>query len=263
MDIHHEDQAVATIPSDPARTILDIALFGGESAIDGMVSIDVALSAIRHALGVGRSMRLVGGRAIPAYVEEFLRAVRDNPGAKYPVESYHSPDDVDAEASWKIAERKGWVEAVGSHKWRTTGSGLAVLGMIDAGLADGESDDMHPSVEPFGYWVEQKGAEPSLLRRPAYIPEASDLRTVTPVYASPVRPDETMHARAASVESSPSGTIDLVEHLRDAKAIEYNGGGGWSLNLLFGTGVAARERMAKASEAIRNAVGRYATDTAG
>lgn len=40
-------------------------------------------------------------------------------------------------------------------------------------------------VEPFGYWVEQKYAEPALLRKPSYIPEPSELRTVTPLYASP------------------------------------------------------------------------------
>lgn len=38
--------------------------------------------------------------------------------------------------------------------------------------------------EPFGYWVEQRLAEPVLLRKPAYIPEPSELRTVTPLYAS-------------------------------------------------------------------------------
>jgi hypothetical protein len=40
-------------------------------------------------------------------------------------------------------------------------------------------------VEPFGYWVEQRLAEPILLRKPSYIPEPSELRTVTPLYASP------------------------------------------------------------------------------
>jgi len=39
--------------------------------------------------------------------------------------------------------------------------------------------------EPFGYWIEQKGTEPFLLRKPAYIPEADDLRTVTPIYSRP------------------------------------------------------------------------------
>lgn len=38
--------------------------------------------------------------------------------------------------------------------------------------------------EPFGYWVEQKHADPVLLRKPAYIPEPSDLRTVTPLYSA-------------------------------------------------------------------------------
>lgn len=43
--------------------------------------------------------------------------------------------------------------------------------------------------EPFGYWVEQKHADPVLLRKPAYIPEPSELRTVTPLFAaSPSRP---------------------------------------------------------------------------
>lgn len=43
--------------------------------------------------------------------------------------------------------------------------------------------------EPFGYWIEQKYAEPALLRKPAYIPEPSDLRTVTPLYtATPPSP---------------------------------------------------------------------------
>jgi hypothetical protein len=37
-------------------------------------------------------------------------------------------------------------------------------------------------VEPFGYWVEQKHADPILLRKPAYIPEPSELCTVTPLY---------------------------------------------------------------------------------
>jgi hypothetical protein len=39
--------------------------------------------------------------------------------------------------------------------------------------------------EPFGYWVEQRHAEPVLLRKPAYIPEPNDNRSVTPLYASP------------------------------------------------------------------------------
>lgn len=38
--------------------------------------------------------------------------------------------------------------------------------------------------EPFGYWIEQKYAEPALLRKPAYIPEPSELRTVTPLYTA-------------------------------------------------------------------------------
>lgn len=42
-------------------------------------------------------------------------------------------------------------------------------------------------VEPFGYWVTQKHADPILLRKPAYIPEPSDLRTVTPLYTAAMR----------------------------------------------------------------------------
>jgi len=38
--------------------------------------------------------------------------------------------------------------------------------------------------EPFGYWVEQRYAEPVLLRKPAYIPEPSENRKVTPLYLS-------------------------------------------------------------------------------
>jgi hypothetical protein len=39
--------------------------------------------------------------------------------------------------------------------------------------------------EPFGYWIEQKHADPVLLRKPAYIPEPSELRKVTPLYTHP------------------------------------------------------------------------------
>lgn len=42
--------------------------------------------------------------------------------------------------------------------------------------------------EPFGYWIEQRHADPAFLRKPAYIPEPSDLRTVTPLYTSGQRP---------------------------------------------------------------------------
>ncbi len=42
--------------------------------------------------------------------------------------------------------------------------------------------------EPFGYWVEQKLADPVLLRKPAYIPEPSELRKVTPLYAASPTP---------------------------------------------------------------------------
>jgi hypothetical protein len=41
------------------------------------------------------------------------------------------------------------------------------------------------TAEPFGYFVEQRLAEPAFLRKPAYIPEPSDLRTVTPLYRFP------------------------------------------------------------------------------
>jgi len=51
--------------------------------------------------------------------------------------------------------------------------------------------------EPFGYWVEQKYADPVLLRKPAYIPEPSDLRTVTPLYAKPIEGNEFVPAYSA------------------------------------------------------------------
>jgi hypothetical protein len=52
--------------------------------------------------------------------------------------------------------------------------------------------------EPFGYWVEQKHADPVLLRKPAYIPEPSQLRTVTPLFAaSPSRPSPVAGQREA------------------------------------------------------------------
>ena len=38
--------------------------------------------------------------------------------------------------------------------------------------------------EVFGYWVEQRLAEPAFLRKPAYIPEPDENRTVTPLYAA-------------------------------------------------------------------------------
>lgn len=50
-----------------------------------------------------------------------------------------------------------------------------------AGAAALDTLEQEPA-EPFGYWVEQKHAEPALLRKPAYIPEPSELRTVTPLY---------------------------------------------------------------------------------
>lgn len=56
--------------------------------------------------------------------------------------------------------------------------------------------------EPFGYWVEQRYAEPVLLRKPAYIPDPNENRTVTPLYTAPASP-------------SPSG--EEVERLREAR----------------------------------------------
>lgn len=66
-------------------------------------------------------------RAMPPYVGKFLRAVATNPGGKYPVGSYYPSDNADAEPSWKIAERKGWVKCRGSHKWVLTIAGLRAL----------------------------------------------------------------------------------------------------------------------------------------
>lgn len=49
-----------------------------------------------------------------------------------------------------------------------------------------------PAGEPFGYWVEQRHADAVLLRKPAYIPEPNQWRTVTPLYtASPSPSSET------------------------------------------------------------------------
>lgn len=57
---------------------------------------------------------------------------------------------------------------------------------IAATIAFAKKDSEHRErLEPFGYWIEQRGAEPALLRKPAYIPEPSDLRRVTPLYAHP------------------------------------------------------------------------------
>ena len=82
-----------------------------------------------------------------------------------------------------------------------------------------------PKEEPFGYWIEQKGAEPVLLRKPAYIPEPSDLRTVTPLYLASLRP------------SPPSDVVEVdpmqAHEIEDAKvevelARQRNQAGGWT-----------------------------------
>ncbi len=306
---------------DPVRAILDIACTGGDTSVDGMVAVDVALAAIRHALKIGGAMQTEATRIMPAYVEEFLRAVRDHPGQKYPVESYHSPDHEDSRPSWSIAETSGWVRSVGSHKWEMTPAGRIIVGLLDAGLTNPDAGEDEAPAEPFGYWIEQKGAEPSLLRRPAYIPEASDIRTVTPLYAQRSQRDDRtgvgadrattdwrrlfdemskaagnlkaairpqldampyadmptvrqafndvavvsgrgLDARQAGLEEATPVGHDPIELLRDATMVEYAGGGGWSLNLLFGKGAEGRERTRRASAAIRSALGRYATDSA-
>lgn len=61
--------------------------------------------------------------------------------------------------------------------------------------------------EPFGYWIEQKGAEPVLLRKPAYIPEPSELRTVTPVYLAP----PSMGNVAAALRKQAEGWRNVIE----------------------------------------------------
>lgn len=61
--------------------------------------------------------------------------------------------------------------------------------------------------EPFGYWIEQRGAEPVLLRKPAYIPEPSSLRTVTPLYSA---------RDAAGVDGGASeGEVERLRHVID------------------------------------------------
>jgi hypothetical protein len=57
----------------------------------------------------------------------------------------------------------------------------AALRAVDAPPKGGGQE-----TEPFGYWIEQKNAEPILLRKPAYIPQPSDIRSVTPLYTRPV-----------------------------------------------------------------------------
>lgn len=70
---------------------------------------------------------------------------------------------------------------------------------------------------PFGYWIEQKGAEPALLRKPAYIPEPSNLRTVTPLYTLPT-PTQDARERVKVLEEAAKA----VEGLQRQVPYEYN-----------------------------------------
>ncbi|MBB5709302.1 hypothetical protein [Sphingomonas xinjiangensis] len=71
---------------------------------------------------------------------------------------------------------------------------------------------------PFGYWVEQKHADPVLLRKPAYIPEPNERRTVTPLYAAPSRAEQILHRIAVLVNAGKIEglTSDAVEALESA-----------------------------------------------
>lgn len=72
-------------------------------------------------------------------------------------------------------------------------------------------------VEPFGYWIEQRHADPVLLRKPAYIPEPSALRTVTPLYATPTSAglapvsDEMVRDPLIHMAASLAAAISLLE----------------------------------------------------
>jgi len=68
-----------------------------------------------------------GVEPVPAYVVKFLHAVDAAPGCKHPVDRYYPEDDENAEASWEVAEKAGWVTAVGSHKWKITPAGHAII----------------------------------------------------------------------------------------------------------------------------------------
>lgn len=95
-------------------------------------------------------------------------------------------------------------------------------------------------VEPFGYWVEQKHAEPILLRKPAYIPEPSPLRTVTPLYAAPQATSATATATALRnilvqanrgdlTGDTPEAvaTLDVGERALSATAVPVDASGAW------------------------------------
>jgi hypothetical protein len=94
------------------------------------------------------------------------------------------------------AERNGYPLAAksirtGDDPWFYTVCAQAMIAFADAG-----------PTEPFGYWIEQKGTEPALLRKPAYIPEPSNLRTVTPLYAATPTPN---------TDSVPAGMVLMLE----------------------------------------------------
>lgn len=114
-------------------------------------------------------------------------------GASHAVSGAHATGMREALQAAEEAEdaREQCPECQGAGQWEHCGScserfGRAIvlrrnaLACAPAAGVEGE--------EPFGYWVEQKHADPVLLRKPAYIPEPSDLRTVTPLYAAPAQP---------------------------------------------------------------------------
>jgi hypothetical protein len=85
-------------------------------------------------------------------------------------------------------------------------------------LADAIFALHRPASEPFGYWIEQKYAEPVLLRKPAYIPEPSELRTVTPLYAATPASDAAKDAEIARLHALAKANNDLVRHEASARA---------------------------------------------
>ena len=76
-------------------------------------------------------------KVIEPYVVTFLTAIRCAPGCKHALSHYYPDDPGDdvslwPDPSWKVAEDNGWAECLGSHKWKLTPLGIAVLGLHEA-----------------------------------------------------------------------------------------------------------------------------------
>ena len=134
----------------------------------------------------------------------------------------HQPPAASARISAGDKDRENPVERSGIYQPNTSAQPVAwvipgrdnasVDGWIDARAERGgeftrplyAQPASQPVEEPFGYWIEHTLAEPTLLRKPAYIPQPTRYQTVTPLYTQLVWDvDRSFEALKQAINTDP------------------------------------------------------------